>query len=208
MKTIPFLRIFLIGLTALLALAPQAPIFAGTWVDPATLNPPPPPEFNPSCAAAGFGTLCHLQFSDPPLVNDPFDLDCSTFTLHLLVSQTRSVEGRRYYDHNNNLKQRHYREVLAGTFVNPTNHATLRFSQDDTVVDNLAVPGDDSSGILTVTGLLRVYLPTGSTVLIDAGKTINTADGALIREMGPHPFTDYFVNGDVAAFKPLCDALK
>src|SRR5215472_3494164 len=47
------------------AFVPQ-PVFAGRSVDPSTLNPPPPPEFNPVCEAVGGGTICTVQFSDPP----------------------------------------------------------------------------------------------------------------------------------------------
>lgn len=35
-------------------------------VDPSTLNPPPPPQFNPVCERVGGGTICTVQFSDPP----------------------------------------------------------------------------------------------------------------------------------------------
>ena len=35
-------------------------------VDPSTLNPPPPPQFNPVCEKVGGGTICTVQFSDPP----------------------------------------------------------------------------------------------------------------------------------------------
>jgi len=33
---------------------------------PSTLNPPPPPQFNPVCEKVSGGTICTVQFSDPP----------------------------------------------------------------------------------------------------------------------------------------------
>src|SRR5437899_12682917 len=39
-------------------------------VDPSTLIPPPPPEFNPVCEKSGFGTLFTVKFSDTPFAGD------------------------------------------------------------------------------------------------------------------------------------------
>jgi hypothetical protein len=209
MKVIPFVRLGLIGLTALLALVPQAPTLAGAPVDPGTLNPPPPPDFNPVCASAGFGTLCHLAFSDPPVVNDDAGFSCGSGAgaYEVAYSQNRSVEGRRYYDRDNNLTERHYREIFAGSYTNPLTGAIVQFAGDDTVVHKLAVPGDISSGTLTFSGVMHLYLPKGGTVLIDAGRTLNDGFGNFVLDHGPHPFADYFVFGDTAALQPVCDAL-
>ena len=59
MKPTRLVHIFIIGFTALFvfALLPQSG-FAGQSVDPSTLNPPPPPQFNPVCESTGNGTLC------------------------------------------------------------------------------------------------------------------------------------------------------
>jgi len=204
-KLVPLI---MVGFTALFALAPQASAFAGRSVDPSTLNPPPPPEFNPTCGATGFGTICHLAFSDPPAVEVPTGIFCSgPSTFEVLLSQTRSVEGRRYYDRDGNLTQRHFREVLAGTFINPLTGATVSFVQDDTDIDNLAVPGDLNTATTTLSGRQRLFLEHG-TVLIDAGRVIFGPDGSLIKESGPHPFAAYFVLGDTSALQRLCDALQ
>lgn len=51
-------RMFVVfAVAALSILSPQAVVFAGQPVDPATLNPPPPPEFNAICEAIGKGTI-------------------------------------------------------------------------------------------------------------------------------------------------------
>jgi len=208
MKVSFLARVSLIGLTALLAVAPQAAALAGAPVDPTTLIPPPPPEFNPICGATGFGTLCHEQFSDPPLVNDPNTLPCVVGTMSFLNTQTRSVDARRYYDQANKLTEVHYREVLNATLTNPVTGATVLQAQDDTVIEKLAIPGDFGSSRTTITGLVRFLLPGGRTLLIDAGQSINDGAGNLIGEHGPHPLNDYFVFGNLAALQPLCDVLQ
>jgi hypothetical protein len=209
MKAATFVRLGLIGLTALLALVPQASTLASTPVDPSTLNPPIPPDFNPTCAAVGFGTLCFLQFSDPPVVDDNAgDLVCGAGTIPILFSQTRAVDGRRYYDRNNNLTERQSRQVFAGSYKNALTGATVPFTEGITFIHKLAVPGDINTGTIYVNGQTRLYLPKGGTVLIDAGRTIEDAGENVILDRGPHPFADYYVFGDTTALQPLCDALQ
>jgi hypothetical protein len=156
----------------------------------------------------GRGTICHLAFTDPPIAEGT-GIVCGggASSFEVFMNATRSVVGRRYYDRDRNLTQRHFREVLAGTFTNPLTHATVSFDQGDTVIHDLAVPGDSSTGTETVTGAMRLHLLQGGIVLIDAGRTINAADGTLLTEAGQHPFAAYFVFGDTAALQPLCAAL-
>jgi hypothetical protein len=211
MFTNRFFRVFvMLAVVVLSALVPQTLVFAGQSVDPATLNPPPPPEFNPTCEAIGSGTICHLAFSDSPIIAEPTGIICGSGanSFEVLLSQTRSVEGRRYYDRNANLTQRHFREVFAGTFMNPLTNATVSFDQSDTVIHNLAIPGDGNSGTLTVTGSLRLHRQDGGVVLIDAGRSVLSPDGSILMEAGQHHFDDYFVFGDTSALQPLCDALE
>jgi len=209
MKAVLFIRVSLIGLVALLALAPQASSLAGTPVDPATLNPPVPPDFNPTCAAVGFGTLCFLQFSDPPVVDDDAGgLICGASTIPLLISQTRFVDGRRYYDRDNNLTERQSRQVFAGAYKNALNGVTVPFTEGITFIHKLAVPGDINTGTEYVTGQTRLTLPKGGTVLVEAGRTIQDSGENVILVRGPHPFADYYVFGDTTALHQLCDALQ
>src|SRR5262245_54649828 len=116
-----FILSLVLAVAVLFALVPQAVVCAGQPVDPGTLNPPVPPEFNPICEATGNGTICHLAFSDPPVVAEGTGLICGSgaSSFEVLISQNRSVDGRRYYDRDANLTQRHYREVFSGTFINP-----------------------------------------------------------------------------------------
>jgi len=208
MKVTSVFRVFLIGLASLLAFAPQTSIFAGAPVDPATLNPPLPPQVNPVCSATGFGTLCTLAFSDG-YVDQFSGLSCpGPNPFDALDTQNRSVDGRRYYDHNNNLTERHTQELLSGTFRNSVNGKTVNYSGQDTVVQKLSVPGDSNSGTETVSGLQRFYLPNGGTVLINAGLSVYDGSGNLLAEHGQQPFNNYFIYGDAAGMQPLCDALR
>ncbi len=71
------------------------------------------------------------------------------------------------------------------------------------------MPGDLGSGTTMITGLTtRVWMPGGGSILLDAGTSLeDAATGDLVREGGPHPFRDYFLNGDMSALQPICDAL-
>jgi hypothetical protein len=208
MNRIRTVSLLVLGL--LLGLSVPQLLFAGQRVDPSTLNPPPPPRFNPVCEKDGSQTICTVEFSDPPFAGGS-GVICGTgaTAYEVFQFQARSVIGKRYYDQNGNLTRRHFREILSGTFSNPLTHSAVSFDGRDTVLHDLAIPGDSSTGTAMVTGSFRVYLAQGGTVLFEAGRTIESADGsALLTESGPHPFADYFVFGDTSAVQPLCDALQ
>ena len=196
-----FSRLILVvmgGLVLTVALA--APASARTPVDPSTLNPAPPDSFNAVCFLDGSHITCDLAFSDPDVVDAPSGIVCGG--TELLFSQSRSVVGKRTYDADGNLLQRHFRESLDGTFRNPDTGLVALWTQHDTVIHNLAVPGDLATGTEAVSGVLtRVWLPDGGTILTDAGRLVqNDATGELVKLSAHHPF----VLGDLA---PLCAAL-
>jgi hypothetical protein len=126
------------GLVLTVALA--LPASARTPVDPSTLNPAPPESFNAVCYRDGSHITCDLAFSDPDVVEEPSGIICGG--TELLVSQTRAVVGKRTYDADGNLLQRHFRESLDGTFRNPDTGLFAFWTQHDTVIHNLAVPGN------------------------------------------------------------------
>jgi len=193
---------------ALLGLAAVAgPAAARTPVDPGTLNPPPPDFFNAECYAGAGGTVCTLHFSDDPIADEPSGIVCGG--TELVFSQERSVIGKRIYDADGNLVQRHFREWMSGTFTNPDTGRSVPWEQHDTIIHNLSVPGDLDSGTIRTTGLItRAWLPGGGSILLDAGTILeDVGTGELIHAGGPHPFRDYFANGDAAALDALCDAL-
>ena len=179
-------------------------------VDPSTLTPPPPAEFNPVCKSVGERTICDVVFTDPAVVAEPTGIACGTgsASFEILASWTRSVQGKRYYDRNGNLTERHFHDLVVGTYTNPLTGASVSFRQHDTNLHDLAVPGDISTGTEAITVWTRVAGPHGGTVLIDAGRVVVAeSDGTILFEAGQHPFDAYFVLGDTSALQPLCDAL-
>lgn len=198
-------RTMVAGAIATLALA--APVAAREPVDPGSLNPAPPDFFNAECHEGAGGTLCTLHFSDDPIVDEASGIVCDG--TELLFAQERSVIGKRTYDADGNLVQRHFRETFTGTLTNPDTGLVLPWVQHDTILHNLSVPGDLDSGTIRTTGLLtRAWLPGGGSILVDAGTILeDVATGDLLHEGGHHPFREYFVNGNAAALQPICDAL-
>ena len=197
----------LISVVTLFAGGSQA--LASEPVDPSTLNPPVPPEFNPVCERVGNQTICEVQFSDPPFAGGS-GVICGSGpnAFEVFQFQNRSVRGKRYYDQDGNLLRRHYREYFDGTLVNPINHKAVAYSGSDTVMNDLAVPGQIDSGTTAVTGSVRIFLGQGNgTMALDTGRILDSAQG-ILHESGQHPFLLYFVYGDTAAAQPLCDALQ
>jgi hypothetical protein len=197
---------FILLAAVALALIPGQ-VAAREPVDPSTLNPAPPDFFNAECWEGAGGTVCTLAFSDDPFADEPSGIVCDG--TELLYSQERSVVGKRYYDDDGNLVQRHFREYMSGTMTNPDNGRSVPWIQHDTIVHNLSVPGDLDSGEVRFTGLLtRVWLPGGGSILLDAGTLLEAAGtGELLHAGGPHPFRDYYADGDADALQPICDAL-
>ena len=192
------------GLVLTAALA--APASARTPVDPSTLNPAPPASFNAVCFSDGSHITCDLAFSDPDIVDAPSGIVCDG--TELLVSQSRAVVGKRTYDADGNLLQRHFRESLDGTFRNPDTGRVALWTQHDTTIDNLAVPGDLATGTESMSGLdSRIWLPGGGTILTDTGRTVlDVATDEVVKTSAHHPFDAYF-SGDPSALAPLCAAL-
>jgi hypothetical protein len=194
-----------VGTTAL-TLSLITPVAAKESVDPSTLNPPPPAEFNPVCERIGGGIVCDLAFSDPPVAQFS-ELFCDGD--QIFESWNRSVVGRRIYDADGNLLKRHFREDFVGTFTNPSSGVTVDWVTHATNIHVLSVPGDLASGVSSGAGLsIRITAPDGGTVLIDAGRLVfDGATGDFLASHGPHHFDDYFARGDADALQPLCDAL-
>lgn len=196
----------LIVLSSLIASSAAAAVGNGT-VDPSALKPPVPAFSNAGCSRVGNHVSCAFAFDDPEVVVDaPSGIICGG--TELLLSQTRSVVGERRYDADANLLQRHFRESLNGTFTNPETGLAASWTQHDTVIHNLSVPGDDTSGTEHVSGLFtRAWLPGGGTIINDAGTMITDTDGNPLSLSGQHPFLDFFVFGDTTALDSLCAAL-
>jgi hypothetical protein len=190
------------------ALSFAAPVAAREAVDPSTLNPAPPDFSNAACASGAGGTVCDLAFSDEDVVGEPSGVMCGA--TELMLSQARSVVGKRYYDRNGDLTRRHFREYMSGTFSNPRTSKSAPWVQHDTVLHNLAVPGDLGTGTVKTGGLMtRVWLPGGGTLLVDSGVTlVDTGTDEILHTGANHPFNDYFLGGDASSLGPLCAALS
>lgn len=179
-------------------------------VDPTTLTPAPPGFFNATCTRNGIGIICDLHFTEVVLDHEPNGVVCASAAgpVELLEVNTRSVVGKRYYDGDGNLLRRHFRDEWTATITNPVTGRSAAYLQTDRILHDLAVPGDNTTGTEEVTTRLRVINDAGSTIFVDAGRTvIREADGSIEFQAGPHRFDDYFVNGNTAAVQPLCDAL-
>lgn len=204
----PVMKSFIAAIALGLPLAIGAPASARTPVDPGSLNPPLPDFFNGVCNQLGKHVLCTLAFSDEPIIDEPSEVVCDG--TEILYSQERSVVGKRTYTGAGDLLQRHFREDVTGTMSNPSTGRTLDWVAQSTIIDNLAVPGDRSTGVIQITGTaIRVLTERGRTVLNDAGRVvIDASTDEIIFSAGPHRFDDYFLHGDADALAPLCAALS
>ena len=197
----------LVVILSVIALALPAMAAAKEAVDPATLTPPPPPQFNPTCERVGNQIICQIVFTDPPIIDEPSGVVCDG--TELLFSQTRSVVGKRFYNADGLLLRRHFHDDVSGTYTNPDTGATASFSGGSMTLHDLAVLGDAASGTSRVSGSVRIYFSGGGTILHqDAGHfVIDEGTGSLLSRSGQHPFEDYFGSGDATALDELCSAL-
>ena len=197
----------LVVILSVIALALPAMVVAKEVVDPATLTPPPPPEFNPTCERVGNQIICQVVFTDPAIVDEPSGVVCGG--TELLFSQVRSVVGKRFYSAEGLLLRRHFHDEVSGTWTNPATGLTASFSGGSMTLHDLAVPGDSGSGISRISGSVRIYLLGGGTILHqDAGHVVlDEGTGTLVAQSGQHPFEDFFGSGDSTALDELCSAL-
>ena len=100
-------------------------------MDPSTLNPAPPAEFSPVCFRDGSHITCDIAFSEPDVVDAPSGIVCGG--TELLISLSRSVVGKRTYDADGNLLQRHFREAWS-FFGVPDSSAASPVMADMTVI--------------------------------------------------------------------------
>lgn len=201
-------RTLRLAVASLLLLTMTAgPASARTLVDPATLNPAPPDFFNAVCTENGATIICTLAFTDPEIFDEPSGIVCDG--VEILFSQSRSVVGKRFYDGDGNLTQRHFREYMSGTLTSPASDVVVSWIQHDTIIHNLAEPGDLGTGTIQFSGLFtRAWVHGGGSVLMDVGTfLIDAATDETIRSGGKHPFDAYFSGADPDALDALCETL-
>ena len=169
---------------------------------------PPPPAFE-TCKPVGDGTICA---GDRITSYGPVDtgIVCGTGADAFDIYDTAvdHNRGTRWYDRDGNLTRRlitdHY---TFGEFSNPLTGATVRYTQHNTTVGVLAVPGDLSTETQTSTGENMYMVPGLGAVFPNAGRTVIAPNGAQEFAAGPHSFDAYF-GGDTAAIAELCSALR
>jgi hypothetical protein len=174
MKRSQLIRLFLVGLMALFAFAfaPQAAVFAGQPVDPATLNPVPPSWY--ACIATGSGAICrgHAPFSGSH-TNEPTDWACSGTSIY--STGVFNLDATRYYDRNGNLTRRanHASETDALS-LSPTGAGPIaRLIAQWTFTYDYITPGDTSAAIVTVVGSeIKILAPGSGVITQDTGRTI------------------------------------
>ena len=174
----------------------------------ATLNPPPPDYER--CQSEGNQTICHGQHV-LPAVGDPTGIFCGSGPDEFEIvdhPDTLMGESTRWYDADGNLVARKiHRVYLRSEWMNPIAGTAVSYRQSVTYSDEFVVPGDLGTAAETTTGVVNFVVPGHGAIVRNAGRTVFSFDGTLEFRAGPQAFIDYFVDGDLSALQPLCDAL-
>jgi hypothetical protein len=178
------------------------------------LNPPPPSW--QTCKAVGEGTICEgdniesygpIDTADegPPLV-----CGSGTSAFHVFDAGTDEYSVWKKFDTDGNLVRRVFHDHYTfGQFSNPLTGKAVPYTQTDTRIDELAVPGDLSSATETTTWEGLVHLPgAGAPVFWNSGRTVQFPIGGTTEfSAGRLGFWQLFVDGDTSVLDPLCAAL-
>jgi hypothetical protein len=181
--------------------APSA--FAGS---PASQSlTPVPPDFM-TCAPAGSGTTCRGTTVDTE--GGPWVVLCGSEADPVQLYET-ATETNRWtwtYDAAGRLVRAVEKFDVAGTILDPATSLTANESQVANVTETFSIPGDMSTGLASIRGVVRYSRPGSGTVFIDVGRELFTDDGVTVWEAGQHPI-ERFVNGDTSVMAALCTAL-
>jgi hypothetical protein len=174
-----------------------------------TLNPPPPPW--QTCKAIGNGTICqgtNVESYGPVDTGLVCGSGASAFDIFDAATDDYSVW--KSFDADGNLVRRVFHDhYTIGQFSNPLSGATVPYTQTDTRIDVLAVPGDLNSATETTTWGSLVHLPgAGAPVFWNSGRTVQFPIGGTTEfRAGRLGFWQLFVDGDTSVLTPLCAAL-
>jgi len=198
--------LLLIPLFGAIALLPGAG-FAGQPVTQ-TLNPPPAPFL--TCMAVGSGTICQgtRTISYGPEDTGIF-CGSGANAYDIFDAGTFTQRVTRYYDTEGNLTRRERHEhYTLGQWSNPLSGATVSYTANGVITDDLAVPGDPTSATETITGEMVIRSATGAPVFIATGRQVfNFDESELISSAGRNGFIAGFFEGDPTAFDEVCAAL-
>jgi hypothetical protein len=194
----------------LAALAVAAPVPTALGGQPVTQTLVPPAASWQTCKAVGDGTICE---GTRVVAEGPEDIGIACGTgagaFDIWNRGTDHVHAIRYYDESGRLTRRIFEDhntSAEAEFFNPLTGAVVPYTQHDTTVGVLAVPGDLGTETQTQTGENIYRDPAGGVVFLNAGRTVVGPDGDEEFAAGPHSFDRYF-SGDTTVIEPLCRAL-
>jgi hypothetical protein len=173
-----------------------------------SLNPPPPPW--QTCKAVGDGTICegtNVESYGPVDSGIVCGSGASAFDIFDTATDDYSVWKK--FDTDGNLVRRVFHDHYTfGQFSNPLNGAVVPYTQTDTRIDVLAVPGDLNSATETTTwGSVFHLSGAGAPVFWNSGRTVQ------FPIFGPTEFSagrlDFFqlADGDTSVLGSICAAL-
>ena len=175
-----------------------------------TLNPPPPPW--QTCMAVGDGTICegtNIESDGPYDTGIVCGSGASAFDIFDTSTDDYSVWKK--FDTDGNLVRRVFHDHYTfGQFSNPLNGAVVPYTQTDTRIDVLAVPGDLGSATETTTWQSQFHVQgAGAPVFWNSGRTVQfPINGATEFRAGRLDFWRLFADGDTSVLDPLCAALR
>jgi hypothetical protein len=175
---------------------------------PQPLNPPPPPW--QTCKAVGDGTICegtNVESYGPLDTGLVCGSGASAFDIFDAATDEYSVWKK--FDTDGNLVRRVFHDHYTfGQFSNPRSGAVVPYTQTDSRIDILAVPGDLGSAVETTTWQSQFHVQAGGApVFWNSGRTVQfPINGATEFRAGR---LDWFElsDGDAAVLGPLCAAL-
>ena len=182
-----------VPLTALLLIGAW-PAAAGQPIDVTTLNPVPLDIYTCSATGNGDGAICFAHTVEP-YENEATGLMCGSGAgaYEILDSGIRDIHAKREYDSNGDLTRRLRNFLFRDAhFTNPLNGHTLGYSQQNTDIATLTVPGDLSSAVTPERGHITLTVPGLGLVIHESH---NQSD-----------FIPYF-GGDASVIAELCAAL-
>jgi hypothetical protein len=157
---------------------------ARTTVDPSTLTPTPNPAGNPVCGWTGSQIQC---LADRSFTVTDADTGISCAGGELLETSQRHIHRHYYYNADRLLTSTITQEWVDGILYVKETGQLVRWTDTDTGIQSLSVPGDNSTGVGINSGAnLHFYPASGGSVLI-AGRTIENFDTGAFFQVGSNP---------------------
>jgi hypothetical protein len=201
-------RIFLVlSACVAAALLPSSSVAGQPVTQP--LNPPPLSW--QTCKAVGDGTICqgtNVESYGPVDTGIVCNSGASAFDIYDAGTDDYSVWKK--FDTDGNLVRRVFHDHYSfGQFSNPLSGKAVPYTQTDTRIDVLAVPGDPGSATETTTWQSLFHLPgAGAPVFWNSGRTVQfPIFGPTEFSAGRLGFWQLFDAGDTSVLDPLCAAL-